>query len=125
MITDIYIQHKGEPEYDEEASVEYQEMRILLAQIKMTLMTPKESVLGSAKYGVDENRLLFEFSENFNKVSLENEIRQQLKEYCTLLKNRDWEVEAYIIPDGVDQYRDAIHVMLTVDKNARFVIAYE
>lgn len=125
MITDIYIQHNGEPDYDAEASVEYQEMRILLAQIKMTLMTPKESVLGSAKYGIDENRLLFEFSENFNKVALENEIRQQLKEYCTLLKNRDWEVEAYIIPDGVDQFRDAVHIMLTVDKNARFVIAYE
>jgi hypothetical protein len=125
MITDIYIQHEGEPRYDETNMVETEEMLILLAQIKMTLMTSKESVLGEENYGVDENRMLFDFSENFNKVSLENEIRFQLKEYCTLLKNRDWEVEAYIVPDGTDQFRDSIHILLTVDSNVRFVIAYE
>jgi hypothetical protein len=125
MITDIYIQHQGEPRYDENLMVENEEMLILLAQLKMTLMTSKESVLGAASFGVDENRMLFDFSESFNKVSLENEIRYQLKEYCTLLKNRNWEVEAYIVPDGTDQYRDAIHVLLTIDSNVRFVIAYE
>ena len=125
MITDIYIQHQGDPNYIEESTVEQEELHILLSQIKMTLLTPKETVLGASHYGVDENRLLFEFSENFNKVSLENEIRYQLKEHCTLLKNRNWEVEAYLVPDGIDQYKDAIHVVLTVDANVRFVIAYE
>ena len=87
MITDIYIQHQGEPRYDETLMVENEEMLILLAQLKMTLMTSKESVLGAASFGVDENRMLFDFSESFNKVSLENEINH-LEDYISLEKLR-------------------------------------
>lgn len=125
MITDIYIQHIGDPAYNADSLIEQEELAILLTQIKMTLMTPKRSVLGAAMYGIDEESFLFKFSESFNKVALEDEIRYQLKEKCTLLKNRNWEVEAFLVPDGIDQFRDAIHVMLTVDSNVRFVIAYE
>ena len=59
---------------------------------------------------------------NYDSISPGSALANEL---TTLLKNRNWEVEAYIVPDGTDQYRDAIHVLLTIDANVRFVIAYE
>jgi hypothetical protein len=91
----------------------------------MTLMTPNRSVLGEAAYGIDEDNYLFEFSEDFDIVNVEEQVRSQLEQYCTLLKNRDWEAKAYLVTNDNDQYRDAVHVVLSVDKNTRFVIAYE
>jgi hypothetical protein len=125
MITDIYIKHENEPGYTEESMVEQEEMQLLLSQIKMTLMTPNRSVLGEAAYGIDEDNYLFEFSEDFDIVNVEEQVRSQLEQYCTLLKNRDWEAKAYLVTNDNDQYRDAVHVVLSVDKNTRFVIAYE
>jgi hypothetical protein len=125
MITDIYLKRPEDPEYDESSFIEQEEFSMLLAQLKMTLMTPTRSVLGDATFGVDSEGLLFNFSDSVDLVGLENTIRFQLKEYCTLLKNRDYSVSAYLMPDGLDQFRDVIHVMLTVDKKARFVIAYD
>jgi hypothetical protein len=125
MITDIYIKHENEPGYTEESIVEQEEMQLLLSQIKMTLMTPNRSVLGAADYGIDEDNYLFEFSEDFDIVNVEEQVRSQLEQYCTLLKNRDWEAKAYLVTNDNDQYRDAVHVVLSVDKNTRFVIAYE
>jgi hypothetical protein len=125
MITDIYIKHENEPGYTEESIVEQEEMQLLLSQIKMTLMTPNRSVLGEAAYGIDEDNYLFEFSEDFDIVNVEEQVRSQLEQYCTLLKNRDWEAKAYLVTNDNDQYRDAVHVVLSVDKNTRFVIAYE
>jgi hypothetical protein len=125
MITDIYIKHENEPGYTEESIVEQEEMHLLLSQIKMTLMTPNRSVLGAADYGIDEDNYLFEFSEDFDIVNVEEQVRYQLEQYCTLLKNRDWEAKAYLVTNDNDQYRDAVHVVLSVDKNTRFVIAYE
>jgi len=125
MITDIYIKHENEPGYTEESIVEQEEIQLLLSQIKMTLMTPNRSVLGEAAYGIDEDNYLFEFSEDFDIVNVEEQVRSQLEQYCTLLKNRDWEAKAYLVTNDNDQYRDAVHVVLSVDKNTRFVIAYE
>ena len=124
MITDIYLKRPDDPEYDEMSFIEQEEFSMLLAQLKMTLMTPTRSVLGEAEFGVDSEGLLFNFSDSVDLVGLENTIRFQLKQYCTLLKSRDYSVSAYLMPDGLDQFRDVIHVMLTVDKKARFVIAY-
>jgi hypothetical protein len=91
----------------------------------MTLLTPTRSVLGEATYGVDEDSFLFEFSESVDLAGLETGVRYQLKKYCSLLKNRNWEVNGYLVPDGIDQHRDAIHLLLNVDDKARFVIAYK
>jgi hypothetical protein len=124
MITDIYIKHENDPGYNAESIVEQEEIQILLAQIKMTLMTPKNSVLGENQYGVDEDKFLFTFSNSFDTIGIENTIRTQLQDHCTLLKNRNWTAKAYIMPDGIDQNRDAIHIMLTIDESVRFVIAY-
>jgi hypothetical protein len=125
MITDIYLKRPEDPEYDESSFIEQEEFSMLLAQLKMTLMTPTSSVLGESNYGVDSEGNLFEFSKSINLAGLETTIRAQLQEYCTLLKNRDYSVNAYLMPDGLDQFREVIHVMLTVDKKARFVIAYD
>lgn len=125
MITDIYLKHVNDPAYNEEAILETQEFEVLLSQIKMTLLTPNNSVLGFPEFGVDEESALFNFSDSYDLTKLEASLRFQLKKYCTLLRNRDWEVSAKIVPDGVDQYRDVVHVLLTVDKNATFVIAYD
>ena len=124
MITDIYIKRETDPGYNPESIVEEEELQLLLAQIKMTLMTPRNSVLGASMYGVDEDKFLFTFSDSFDTIGIENTIRTQLMDNCTLLKNRNWSAKAYIMPDGLDQHRDAIHIMLTIDENVRFVIAY-
>ena len=125
MITDIYLQKPGDPTYTEDGAIELEEFAILLAQIKMTLLTPTRSVLGESQYGVNEENLLFTFSDTFNKVALETEIRHQLKTHCTLLKNRNWDVAAYIVPDGTDQFRDAVHLILTFVSNVRFFLSYD
>lgn len=125
MITDIYLKHENDPGYNEQSIIEQEELQILLAQIKMTLLTPKRSVLGSATYGIDEDKYLFTFSDAFDTIGIENAIRAQLREHCTLLKNRNWDAKAFIVPDGLDQHRDAVHIMLTIDEKVRFVIAYE
>lgn len=125
MITDIYIKKSTEPGYNEDSLVEQEELQLLLAQIKMTLLTPNRSVLGEATYGVDEDSYLFDFSEDFDVVNIEEQIRFQLEKHCTLLKNRDWEAKAYLVPNDNDQYRDAVHIVLSVDRDTRFVIAYE
>jgi hypothetical protein len=65
MITDIYLQKPGDPTYTEDGAIELEEFAILLAQIKMTLLTPTRSVLGESQYGVNEENLLFTFSDTF------------------------------------------------------------
>lgn len=125
MITDIYLAHPEDPAYNEESIVDQEELSILLAQIKMVLLTPRKTVLGFTQFGVDEDRVLFDFSDTIDLVSIQNIVRAELSDNCTLLKNRDWNVEAYLVPDGIDQHRDAIHLMLTIDKKVRFVIAYQ
>jgi hypothetical protein len=125
MITDIYLKRPEDPGYDESSFIEQEEFSMLLAQIKMTLMTPTNSVLGGSQYGVDSEGNLFNFSESVNLAGLESNIRLQLQTYCTLLKNRNYTVSAYLMPDGLDQFREVIHVMITVDQRARFVIAYD
>ena len=125
MITDIYIKHENDPGYDELSFIEREEFSALLAQLKMTLLTPTRSVLGDATYGINEDSFLFEVSESVDLAGLEIAVRYQLKQYCSLLKNRNWEVKAYLVPDGIDQHRDAIHLLLNIDEKARFVIAYQ
>ena len=125
MITDIYLKRENDPGYDELSFIEREEFQVLLAQIKMTLLTPTRTVLGHSQYGVDEESFLFDFSDSVDLAGLEIGVRYQLKQYCSLLKNRNFEVKAYLIPDGIDQYKDSIHLLLTIDSNARFVIAYK
>jgi hypothetical protein len=125
MITDIYLKHENDPGYDELSFIEKEEFNALLAQIKMTLLTPTRTVLGDATYGVNEESFLFEFSDSVDLAGLEIGVRYQLKQYCSLLKNRNWDVKGYLMPDGIDQFRDVIHLLLTVDNKARFVIAYK
>ena len=125
MITDIYLKHENDPGYDELSFIEKEEFNALLAQIKMTLLTPTRTVLGDATYGVNEESFLFEFSDSVDLAGLEIGVRYQLKQYCSLLKNRNWDVKGYLMPDGIDQFRDVIHLLLTVDNKARFVIAYQ
>ena len=125
MITDIYLKHENDPGYDELSFIEREELQVLLAQIKMTLLTPTKTVLGGSDYGVDEESFLFDFSDSVDLAGLEIGVRYQLKQYCSLLKNRNFEVKAYLVADGIDQYRDSIHLLLTIDGKARFVIAYQ
>jgi hypothetical protein len=125
MITDIYLKHENDPGYEELSFIEREELQVLLAQIKMTLLTPTRTVLGGSTYGVNEESFLFDFSESVDLAGLEIGVRYQLKQYCSLLKNRNWDVKAYLIPDGIDQFRDSIHLLLTIDGKARFVIAYQ
>lgn len=125
MITDIYLKRPADPGYDADSFIEQEEFSMLLAQIKMTLMTPTNSVLGGSQYGVDSEGNLFNFSDSVNLAGLETNVRSQLQTYCTLLKNRNYTVSAYLMPDGLDQFREVIHVMITVDQKARFVIAYD
>jgi hypothetical protein len=91
----------------------------------MTLLTPTKTVLGGSDYGVDEESFLFDFSDSVDLAGLEIGVRYQLKQYCSLLKNRNFEVKAYLVPDGIDQFKDSIHLLLTIDGKARFVIAYK
>jgi len=125
MIRDIYLKHINDPGYNQDSIMESQEFEVLLSQIKMTLLTPNRSVLGFSEYGVDEESILFNFSDSVDLESLEASLRFQLKKYCTLLRNRDWDVSAVIVPDSIDQHRDTIHAVLTVDKTVTFVIAYD
>ena len=124
MFTDIYLKHDGDPGYDETSIIESEEFNLILAQVKMVLLTPKHSVLGDTAFGIDEDRFLFDFSNSFDLTSLENSIRFQLREYCSLLKNRNWDAKAYIVPDELDPNRDCVHVVISLDKKPRFVIAY-
>lgn len=125
MITDIYLKRPEDPGYEESSFIEQEELSMLLAQIKMTLMTPTNSVLGGSQYGVDSEGNLFNFSDSVNLAGLETTVRSQLQTYCTLLKNRNYSVSVYLMPDGLDQFREVIHVMITVDEKARFVIVYD
>jgi hypothetical protein len=125
MITDIYLKRENDPGYEELSFIEREELQVLLAQIKMTLLTPTKTVLGGSDYGVDEESFLFDFSDSVDLAGLEIGVRYQLKQYCSLLKNRNFEVKAYLVPDGIDQFKDSIHLLLTIDGKARFVIAYK
>ena len=125
MITDIYLKHENDPGYEELSFIEREELQVLLAQIKMTLLTPTKTVLGESDYGVDEESFLFDLSDSVDLAGLEIGVRYQLKQYCSLLKNRNFDVKAYLVPDGIDQFRDSIHLLLTIDGKARFVIAYQ
>ena len=125
MITDIYLKHENDPGYEELSFIEREELQVLLAQIKMTLLTPTKTVLGGSDYGVDEESFLFDFSDSVDLAGLEIGVRSQLKQYCSLIKNRNFDVKAYLVPDGIDQFKDSIHLLLTVDGKARFVIAYK
>ena len=125
MITDIYLKHENDPGYEELSFIEREELQVLLAQIKMTLLTPTKTVLGGSDYGVDEESFLFDFSDSVDLAGLEIGVRSQLKQYCSLIKNRNFEIKAHLVPDGIDQFKDSIHLLLTVDGKARFVIAYK
>lgn len=124
MITDIYLKKPEEPGYNELSMIEEQEFEILLSQIRMTLLTPTKTVLGIPDFGVDEDRFLFDFSTNFDATTLEQGIRFQLGQYCTLLRNREYSIKVHTVPDSLNSTREVVHVLITVDKKATFVIAY-
>jgi hypothetical protein len=125
MITDLYIKHPGDPGYDENNIIEEDELSMLLAQIKMVLLTRKESVLGSHTFGVDEESYLFEFEENVDTSAIQNDIFFQLKKHCTLLVNRNWTVDVKMVPSEMDPYKQSIHAIIGIDNNINFIIAYE
>lgn len=125
MLIDFYIKSVDENGYDENIILENEDIALIIAQIKMILLTKNDSIIGENRFGIDEESYLFEFSEGFSTTKIKDDILTQLKLYCTLLENRDYEVEVLKVPDGVDQFRDAIHVLITIDKSIRFVIAYQ
>jgi len=124
MITEIYLKKPDEPGYNELSIIEKEEFEILLSQIRMTLLTSTKSVLGESEFGVNEESNLFEFSDSIDLTSIEQTIKFQLKKYCTLLRNREYSVSVKTLADGIDQFKNSVHVLITVDKKATFVIAY-
>ena len=125
MPIDFYIKSIDEPNYSEEALLETEDLALIIAQIKMVLLTKNDSVLGENRFGIDEETYLFDFSDSFSTTKIHDDIVSQLKLYCTLLQNRDWNVEVLKVNDGIDQFRDSIHVVISIDKSIRFVIAYQ
>ena len=125
MPIDFYIRSIDEPNYNEETLFETEDLALIIAQIKMVLLTKNDSVLGENRFGIDEESYLFDFSDSFSTTKIYDDIVSQIKLYCTLLQNRDWNVEVLKVNDGIDQYRDAIHVVISIDKSIRFVIAYQ
>jgi hypothetical protein len=125
MPIDFYIRSIDEPNYSEETLLETEDLALIIAQIKMVLLTKNDSVLGENRFGIDEETYLFDFSDSFSTTKIHDDIVSQLKLYCTLLQNRDWNVEVLKVNDGIDQFRDSIHVVISIDKSIRFVIAYQ
>jgi|688.fasta_scaffold502088_1 hypothetical protein len=125
MPIDFYIKSIDEPNYSEETLLETEDLALIIAQIKMVLLTKNDSVLGENRFGIDEETYLFDFSDSFSTTKIHDDIVSQLKLYCTLLQNRDWNVEVLKVNDGIDQFRDSIHVVISIDKSIRFVIAYQ
>ena len=91
----------------------------------MVLLTKNDSILGENRFGIDEESYLFDFSDGFSTTKVYDDIVSQIKLHCTLLQNREWNVEVLKVNDGIGQYRDAIHVVISIDKSIRFVIAYQ
>ena len=125
MPIDFYIRSIDEPNDSEETLLETEDLALIIAQIKMVLLTKNDSVLGENRFGIDEETYLFDFSDSFSTTKIHDDIVSQLKLYCTLLQNRDWNVEVLKVNDGIDQFRDSIHVVISIDKSIRFVIAYQ
>ena len=125
MITDLYIKRPGDPGYDADKIIEEEELAMLIAQIKMILLTKKQSVLGSPNFGIDEESYLFRFEGSVDTQEIKDDIFTQLKSTCTLLMNRTWSVDVNKYPSENDPYKYAIHASININNNINFVIAYE
>jgi len=65
MPIDFYIRSIDEPNYNEETIFESEDLALIIAQIKMVLLTKNDSVLGENRFGIDEESYLFDFSDSF------------------------------------------------------------
>jgi hypothetical protein len=66
MPIDFYIRSIDEPNYSEETLLETEDLALIIAQIKMVLLTKNDSVLGENRFGIDEETYLFDFSDSFS-----------------------------------------------------------
>jgi len=125
MITDLYIKKPEDPNYDPDQIIEEDELAMLIAQIKMILLTKKQSVLGDSTFGIDEESYLFTFGESVDVAAIQEDITRQLTERCTLLVNRTWNVETKLLPSELDPYKFTLFASININNNINFVIAYE
>jgi len=125
MITDLYIKHPEDPNYDPDQIIEEDELAMLIAQIKMILLTKKQSVLGSSEFGIDEDSYLFTFGDNVDVDEIREDIFRQLKQSCTLLVNRQWSVDVQLLESEADPNKYVLHASISLNNNINFVIAYE
>lgn len=124
MFVDIYTEKPEDPRYDPNKILEDDELALLIAQIKMILLTKKRSILGSPDFGIDAESYLFEFSGSVSLNTIEAEAQRAISRSCSLLGNRSYSVKAILRSLEGDSNRQAIHLLITIDSTIRFVMAY-
>lgn len=88
---EIYIREPEDPNYKGGILEINDEVEILIAQLKMILLTNKGDIIGAPAFGMSLEDLLFSF--NANEFTLQNTFNDQLMRFCPLSSKYDIRME--------------------------------
>lgn len=87
QIVDIYPRNPDDPKYKKGLLHTDNEIEILIGMIKQCLLTTPGEVLGDPYFGLDLERLIYDFE--VDQITLENAIRMHLLAYVPLIFKYD------------------------------------
>lgn len=112
MYNDFYLRVPGDPKYFPDTLTVQNETENLLTQIRMTLLTSKNEVLGLPEFGFGAHDFLFD-TNLINTDTVAEVAKEQIDTYCTLAVNHSIETDANVF--ALEKYRDALALDITID----------
>lgn len=117
MYTDFYVRTQDDPNFIPDVLASNNELENLVTQIRMTLLTTENEVLGMPDFGFSAFKYLF----NSNYVNVDTvaaAAKQQIDTYCTLAPTHNVETEANVYE--IEKFRDALGLDVTIDGRGSF-----
>lgn len=103
---DFYIGYPGHPRFKTPDIIEDDVVRVIIQKYEMILFTNKGELLGDPNFGGNLTQLLHET--RLSAESIENEIKAQINEYITELKEIEYTllVEFFEDPERFQEYME-------------------
>ncbi len=92
---EIYMREENDPNFKAKLLETSDEIEILIAQIKMILLTDSGDIMGAPDFGMNLEGLLFTF--DANEFTLRTNLKNQISKFCPLAQkfNVDFDVKFF------------------------------
>jgi len=112
VYNDFYLRSEDDPKYFPDTLSVQNELENLTTQVRMTLLTSKNEVLGMDEFGFGALDYLFD-TNLINTLTVASVAKEQIDQYCTLAKDHLITTEANVFQ--LEKYRDGIALDISID----------